>query len=101
MKPKTKARTSRRQILHLGEARATSTLRVPVSPGQEGAIKARAHSLGLSVADYLRSLAGRDIGDDAPVPWPPALTHTEARKASGILAALATLDLDGEVSDAD
>lgn len=88
--------TTKRQTKHRGEARQTAVLRVPVSPLQEQAVKARADLLGLSVADYLRSLAGRDIGDAPPVPWPPSLTPTEARKASGILAALSALD--GEVA---
>ena len=64
---------ARKQIKHRGEAPVSKHIRVPVSPGQEAAIKARAAALNLTVADYVRSLAQADIethGTSAP--WPEA-----------------------------
>ena len=64
---------NRKQIKHRGEAPVAKHLRVPVSPGQEAAIKARAASLNLTVADYVRSLAQADIETyGTTTPWPEA-----------------------------
>ncbi len=64
---------NRKQIKHRGEAPVAKHLRVPVSPGQEAAIKARAEERGLTVADYVRSLAQADIEmHGTTTPWPEA-----------------------------
>lgn len=64
---------NRKQIKHRGEAPVAKHLRVPVSPGQEAAIKARAAALNLTVADYVRSLAQADIETyGTTTPWPEA-----------------------------
>jgi len=61
----------RKQIKHRGEAPVNRHLRVPVSPGQELAIKARADERNLTVADYIRSLARDDIETHGTgTPWP-------------------------------
>ena len=64
---------ARKQIKHRGEAPVSKHIRVPVSPGQEAAIKARASALNLTVADYVRSLAQADIETHGTAtPWPEA-----------------------------
>lgn len=64
---------ARKQIKHRGEAPVSKHIRVPVSPGQEAAIKARAAALNLTVADYVRSLAQADIETrGTSTPWPEA-----------------------------
>jgi hypothetical protein len=64
---------SRKQIKHRGEAPVSKHLRVPVSPGQEAAIKARAAEMNLTAADYIRSLAQADIETHgSTTPWPEA-----------------------------
>lgn len=68
----------RKQIKHRGEAPVNKHIRVPVSPGQEAAIKARADERNLTVADYIRSLARDDIetnGTDTPWPEPRRNYH--------------------------
>ena len=65
--------TTRKQIKHRGEANVAKHIRVPVSPGQEAAIKARAAEMNLTFADYLRSLAQADIElNGTTTPWPEA-----------------------------
>jgi hypothetical protein len=65
--------TTRKQIKHRGEANVSKHLRVPVSPGQEAAIKARASEMNLTAADYLRSVAQADIElHGTTTPWPEA-----------------------------
>ena len=64
---------TRKQIKHRGEANVSKHLRVPVSPGQEAAIKARASEMNLTVADYVRSVAQADIElHGTTTPWPEA-----------------------------
>ena len=86
---------SRKQIKHIGEAPVHRHLRVPVSPGQEAAIKARAEERGLTVADYLRSVAQADIETyGTTTPWPEprrfyddapeAPEHTDAAEVSDV-----------------
>ena len=69
----------RKQIKHRGEAPVHRHLRVPVSPGQEAAIKSRADEKNLTVADYLRSLAQADIElHGTATPWPEARRYYHA-----------------------
>lgn len=56
-----------RKIRHLGEGRATHSLRIPITYLQYLAVRSAARASGLTLAAYIRDLCAKGVGEA----WPP------------------------------